>query len=627
MSKRGRRGVSILLSTAIIISGMVFPMENTNAEGENNYGVNNPRVEYNYHESIIMGKYWTEDTNSDYNIDNNDEMVPITWQILKRYDDGTALVLSDEILSLKHFNEDSKSVTWENCSLRKWLNEDFYNNAFSDAEKKLIEQEELVNSDNDTFNVNGGNETQDKVFLLSIDDITNESYGYDNDFEVYDPARKAKSPFIYGDEGFHVSSEGCLEWWLRSPGCDSNYFACVNCYGAIDDAGFRQNDGYRGVRPAMRIILNDSIINYGKNINLSVKSCEWDTIFFGKYNGQALRWNVLNVDGSDAFLLLDKAIIRKPYNDKLADITWENCSLRKWLNGDFYDNCFSDSEKKFIKDTINVNNYNRYVYGNVSGGNNTTDKVFLLSVDEATDWSYGFPAMFHMRAQTRVVLDSEAQRCWWWLRSPGWTSKTTIGVDANGHVCDDGEDVDSGNAGVRPAIHINLESLEWEKGIPIIIKDYNSETPVPTSNPTSTPTSIPTPTVTPILSPSSQPTQSPTQVPTSKPTEVAQPTSQPTVSATPTATPSPVVAKDKVTTFSIKNKAKVKKTAKIKIKDKDKIKKITLNGKTIKIKKNKTSFTLKLKSYKKALKKKGKWNTLKVTDKKGNVKSIKFKTK
>lgn len=85
--------------------------------------------------------------------------------------------------------------------------------------------------------------------------------------------------------------------------------------------------------------------------------------------------------------------------------------------------------------------------------------------------------------------------------------------------------------------------------------------------------------------------------------------------------------KDKVTTFSIKNKAKIKASAKIKIKDKDKIKKITLNGKTIKIKKNKTSFTLKLKSYKKMLKKKGKWNTLKVTDKKGNVKSIKFKMK
>ena len=63
------------------------------------------------------------------------------------------------------------------------------------------------------------------------------------------------------------------------------------------------------------------------------------------------------------------------------------------------------------------------------------------------------------------------------------------------------------------------------------------------------------------------------------------------------------------------------------VKDKDKIKKITLNGKKIKIKSGKTSFILKLKSYKKKLKKKGKWNTLVVVDAKGNKKTLKFKTK
>ena len=131
------------------------------------------------------------------------------------------------------------------------------------------------------------------------------------------------------------------------------------------------------------------------------------------------------------------------------------------------------------------------------------------------------------------------------------------------------------------------------------------------------------PTVTP--SPSAQPKSPAT--PTVEPTSQATPIVAPTKNVTPSAAPSPAVTKDKVTTFSIKNKAKVKASAKIKIKDKDKIKKITLNGKVVKIKKNKTSFTLKLKSYKKKLKKKGKWNTLKVTDNKGNTKTIKFKTK
>ena len=83
--------------------------------------------------------------------------------------------------------------------------------------------------------------------------------------------------------------------------------------------------------------------------------------------------------------------------------------------------------------------------------------------------------------------------------------------------------------------------------------------------------------------------------------------------------------KDNKTTFSIKNKSKIKKTTKIKIKDKDKIKKITLNGKKVKIKKNKKSVTIKLSANKKKLKKKGKWNKLTVIDKKGNKKTIKFK--
>ena len=136
-------------------------------------------------------------------------------------------------------------------------------------------------------------------------------------------------------------------------------------------------------------------------------------------------------------------------------------------------------------------------------------------------------------------------------------------------------------------------------------------TPTPTATPTLIPTSQPTPVVTPSVTPATKPSETTTI--------------QPTVS--PTVIPTPVVVKDKKTTFSIKNKATIKNKKKIKIKDKDKIKKVTLNGKNIKIKTNKTSITVKLKSYKKYLKKKGKWNTLKVIDKKGNSKSIRFKTK
>ena len=104
-----------------------------------------------------------------------------------------------------------------------------------------------------------------------------------------------------------------------------------------------------------------------------------------------------------------------------------------------------------------------------------------------------------------------------------------------------------------------------------------------------------------------------------------------TIAKTDNMTPSEVnpteIIVDNNTTFSIKNNSKVKKTAKIKIKDKDSIKSIIINGKKIKVKSGKESITLKLKKYKKFLKKKGKWNKLVVIDKLGNKNTIKFKIK
>ena len=147
-------------------------------------------------------------------------------------------------------------------------------------------------------------------------------------------------------------------------------------------------------------------------------------------------------------------------------------------------------------------------------------------------------------------------------------------------------------------------------------EEIATPTPTATKDPAKNPTATKEPSaVTPEVSPSKEPAAT---------TPAASPSKDPSA-ATPTVTPAK--AKDNKTTFSIKNKATVKKTKKIKVKDKDKIKKITLNGKKIKIKSNKKTITVNLKSYKKYLKKKGKYNKLVVTDKKGNKKTLKFKTK
>ena len=114
-----------------------------------------------------------------------------------------------------------------------------------------------------------------------------------------------------------------------------------------------------------------------------------DIIIFGSYeqdnvtsNGkEAIEWEVLDVQDGEALIISKYALDAKPYNQELQSVTWETCTLRKWLNDDFYNTAFSSADKLKIQSTTLINVDNPY-YG-TEDGNNTVDKVFLLSVDEA----------------------------------------------------------------------------------------------------------------------------------------------------------------------------------------------------------------------------------------------------
>ena len=78
------------------------------------------------------------------------------------------LLISEQVLDTRAYNEESKVITWENCSLRKWLNSEFIDEAFSDEERSKI-LDTKVTADRDTFySGDPGNDTIDKVFLLSV---------------------------------------------------------------------------------------------------------------------------------------------------------------------------------------------------------------------------------------------------------------------------------------------------------------------------------------------------------------------------------------------------------------------------------------------------------------------------
>ena len=276
----------------------------------------------------------------------------------------------------------------------------------------------------------------------------------------------------------------------------------------------------------------------------------WDCIYFGNYYQNSntfkvpIKWRVLSVEGDDAFLLADKNLDVQSYNEEYKAVTWETCTLRKWLNGTFLDTAFTTEEQAAIKDTTVVNDDNP-AYG-TEGGPDTIDKVYLLSIAEASNPAYGFYHLFQLEASdTRVVkntllvadkvkTDTGSEATNWWLRSPG----TNIGhcaadVHHQGDGCEFGEAVYF-KLRVRPVLHLNLsETSLWQYAGKV---SSNGDVEEPTPAPTATPTAVPTltPTAVPTRTPTAVPTRTPTAVPTLTPTAV--PTIAPPATASPTAT-------------------------------------------------------------------------------------------
>ena len=234
----------------------------------------------------------------------------------------------------------------------------------------------------------------------------------------------------------------------------------------------------------------------------------WDCIYFGNYyqsnssTKEPIKWRVLSVNGNDAFLLADQNLDAKPYNEEYTDVTWSTCTLRTWLNGTFLNTAFISAEQTAIKNTTVVNEDNPY-YG-TEGGVNTTDKVYLLSIAEASNTAYGFNGEFRTNSETRVamntayvagkdVMNAVGKADYWWLRSPGFNRSNASNVGLNGYGRDYGTNVDYGSRAVRPALHLNLSSSTlWRYAGKVTSEggggsSQATPTPTPTSKPTPTP--------------------------------------------------------------------------------------------------------------------------------------------
>ena len=228
------------------------------------------------------------------------------------------------------------------------------------------------------------------------------------------------------------------------------------------------------------------------------------------FKWEPIKWRVLQNDGTKLFVCADDALDSQEYNENYVDVTWETSTIRQWLNGGtdyndpnrkgftgygFYGTAFSDDEKAAIIETLITNPDNPIWYtsdenGNkayTDGGNDTLDRLFLLSYEELQDQSLGFcneaGSQVWISSVSKSIVptdyahamgalvgndyredDEEPRDSWnyssWWTRTPGASQKCACDCGGTTGDCA-GTEVNSFDIGVVPTLYLKVSSDCW----------------------------------------------------------------------------------------------------------------------------------------------------------------------
>lgn len=198
---------------------------------------------------------------------------PIKWRVLHN-NGSTLFVMADQALYGWEYDgqydgtTQYSPVTWNTCKLRRWLNSDFYEDAFNSREQDAIVAQTISNESNPMFYTDGGSPTLDKIYTLSCNEAKNPNFGFNptyhnsatrqidaSDFSWHGKVRK-----YYNDD---TKQFGC-NWCLRTPGAKEYNVLCAQSTGKIDPIGFSARNNY-AVVPVMHIDLSSDLWYMDKN--------------------------------------------------------------------------------------------------------------------------------------------------------------------------------------------------------------------------------------------------------------------------------------------------------------------------------------------------------------------------
>lgn len=175
-----------------------------------------------------------------------------------------------------------------------------------------------------------------------------------------------------------------------------------------------------------------------------------DEIVFGmfdlennSFNQNRIEWIVIDKK-DDKVLLISKDIVCKSFHNVYEDVTWEDCNLRYLLNDYYYVEAFTEKERALIVETVVDVSVNSE-FG-TDGGKGTTDKIFILSAEEADFYIYN-----------DGVINIKEGNKWLWLRTMGESQKQAAVIDYDGEIDLKGRYITTGAGGVRPVMWVKCE--------------------------------------------------------------------------------------------------------------------------------------------------------------------------
>ena len=438
-------------------------------------------------DQLLFGRY-----DQDANAGNGAE--PIPWIVLD-VEDGLATLMSRDVLEARAYNGLGMRVTWDGCSLRKWLNGSFLDSAFDDAERAALETVTVTADINPEYpDADPGADTEDTVYLLSVV----EAVKYFGALHI-PPAMPTETAIANGVYVSNVSGEqGQSLWWLRSPGSYSDSAAYVVTSNDLQDGGNDVSKTNYGVRPVVKAKLSalESLsspvekaeLDYPEELEeVGADAASYvegdaeafaalsagDTILFGRYdqdndpeNGaEGIEWIVLDVRDGTATLMTRYVLDARAFNGLGMYLSWDECSLRQWLNGAFLNDSFTEEERAVIRQTTVTADVNP-MYPDAETGADTEDRVYLLSINEAAEYFGNISIAPGLPTRTAVANGIYVSNTvgsigttTWWLRTTGGYDDRAAYIHSSNELNGNGDENGCTDNGIRPVINVDVAAL------------------------------------------------------------------------------------------------------------------------------------------------------------------------